>query len=99
MAKEHREAKGEIISCGGGVITQKETMRYLSENGIVIWIKRDLHNLFPTDSRPLSSSEEAIKKMYDDRYPLYEKYSDIQIENNETIDKVIHKIITCVRGE
>ena len=74
-------------------------MRYLSENGIVIWIKRDLHNLFPTDSRPLSSSEEAIKKMYDDRYPLYEKYSDIQIENNETIDKVIHKIITCVRGE
>lgn len=99
VAKKHREAKGEIVSCGGGVITQKETMRYLSENGIVIWIKRDLHNLFPTDSRPLSSSEEAIKKMCDDRYPLYEKYSDIQIENNETIDKVIHKIITCVRGE
>lgn len=93
VARDHREANGEIISCGGGVIKIKETMRNLWQNGIVIWIKRDLSYLYPTDTRPLSSSEDAIKKMYEERLPLYEKYSDVQIENNGTKEETIQKIL------
>lgn len=99
VAKSHRDAKGEIISCGGGVIKTKETMRYLCENGIVVWIKRDLSYLYPSDSRPLSSSEEAIKKMYEERLPLYTKYSDITIENNGAVKKAVRKICKKAIGE
>lgn len=93
VAKNHSQANGEIISCGGGVIKISETMRYLWQNGIVIWIKRDLSYLYPTDSRPLSSSEDAIKKMYEERLPLYERYSDVQIENNGTKEETIQEIL------
>lgn len=96
VAKEHKEAEGNIISCGGGVVKIEETMRYLSENGTVVWIKRDLENLFPTDSRPLSSSENALKKLYEERMPLYTKYSDIEIENNGTIEETIEQILNGI---
>ena len=92
VAKSHRNASGEIISCGVGVIKTEETMRYLSENGIVVYLKRDLSHLYPSDSRPLSSSEEAVKKMYEERLPLYTKYRDIEIENNGAVDKTVRNI-------
>ena len=92
VAKKHRNANGEIISCGGGVVKVEETMRYLSENGIVVWIKRNLSHLFPSDSRPLSSSEEAVRTMYAERFSLYTKYSDIEIENNGSLDKTVRNI-------
>lgn len=94
VAKSHEEAKGSIISCGGGVIKVEETMRHLMENGIVVWIKRNLDHLYPTDSRPLSSSEEALKKLYEERLPLYTKYADIQVENNGTIEQTINDILS-----
>lgn len=93
VAKNHKEANGKVISCGGGVIKVEDTMRYLSENGCIVWIQRNLEELYPTDSRPLSSSEEALQKLYEERKPLYTKYSDIQIENNGTISETIQKII------
>lgn len=93
VARSHREAEGAIISCGGGVVKIEETMRYLSENGIIVWIKRNLDHLYPTDSRPLSSNEAAIKKMYEERLPLYTKYADVQVENNGTKEQTIQEIL------
>lgn len=91
-AKRHREASGEIISCGGGVIKNQDTMRYLSENGLVIWIDRGLNQLFPTDSRPLAGNEQALQKLYKERLPLYQKYSDIRIDNSGTLEHTIRAI-------
>lgn len=93
IAKEIREYKHTVVSCGGGVIKDATTMQYLSTNGIVVWIDRDLNLLFESDSRPLSSTKEDLNRLYEERYPLYQKYSDIHVCNNTTITEVIDEII------
>lgn len=93
VACDYKEANGKVISCGGGVIKQEDTMRYLSENGIVVWIFRNLEDLYPTDSRPLSSSFEEVKKLYEQRLPLYRKYSDVQIQNTGTVEETVQNIM------
>lgn len=84
--------KGKIISCGGGVVTNPKTMQALSSNGIVIWIQRDLRYLFASDSRPLTGNEEYMQKLYRDRKSLYEKYSDVVIDNNGSLEEAARKI-------
>lgn len=90
----HSEGKGEIISCGGGVIKTEATMRALAHNGIIIWIDRDLDYLYSTSDRPLASNIEQVRTLYVQRRPLYEKYSDMTIQNNSTVEDCISEIIT-----
>ena len=84
---------GLILSCGGGIIKREENMIALRQNGIIIYIKRDLDLLIADDTRPLSSSKEAVLKLYEERKSLYEGYSDYIIENNGTIEEVVQKIV------
>ena len=86
-------ASGAVVSCGGGVIKRKENMRALSRNSIVFWIDRDIERLFASDDRPLSSSKEAVRKLYEERRPLYEAYSDVRIKNNRTLKEAVNKIL------
>lgn len=81
----HFAAKtGQIISTGGGVILKEENMQALSQNGVIIFLDRPLHQLTPGGGRPLSSDQQALKKRYDERYNKYINTSDIQIVNNKT---------------
>ncbi len=81
-----------ILSCGGGVIKNEDTMRALSQNGIVIWIQRNLHALFATDSRPLTGDETYMKKLYEERKDLYQKYSDAVVVNDGSLEEAVEKI-------
>lgn len=92
-AYAHSKGKGEIISCGGGVIKTEDTMRALSRNSIVVWIDRDLSYLYSSGDRPLSSSDDAVKALYEQRVPLYEMYSDISVKNNGSIEDCLEEII------
>lgn len=92
-AAEHRSADAAVISCGGGVVKKEINMRYLGENGIIVWVNRAPRHLFPTDSRPLSTTLEQIEKLYDERVSLYERYSDITVENNGTLQEAAEEII------
>lgn len=83
-----------VIATGGGVIKKAENIQYLKENGIIIFIDRDLSLLIQKDfNRPLSSSKEAVKKLYEERYMLYNTYADIIVKNNEDLDVCINAII------
>ena len=90
------EGNGQIISCGGGVVTVPETMRLLSHNGLVIWLQRDISQLFPTDSRPLSRDEAAVRRLYEQRLPLYTKYADCIIDNTGDIEETIRDILAVI---
>ena len=65
-----------IIATGGGAILNPENIRNLSKNGKIYFIDRPLEKLVPTGDRPTASTFEAIKKRYEERYPLYKKYAD-----------------------
>ena len=93
---EHRNDDGVIISCGGGVIKNEENLKWLSERGLIFWMDRDLEKLFPTDSRPLSSSMDSLKEMYEERRPLYEKYADVRVDNNTTLEATAEAILEAI---
>ena len=81
VIKEVSKKTGCIIATGGGCVTREENYPYLKQNGIVFWIKRNVEKL-PTDDRPLSKKNNLLK-MYEERKPLYEKFCDYVIENQE----------------
>ena len=85
-------SSGLVISCGGGVVVREENIDYLKQNGLIIYIDRDLDKISLSDDRPLSSNSEALRALYDKRKDLYNKYYDIKIENNGSVKEAIDKI-------
>lgn len=89
-----------IIATGGGAIKNHENMLNLKQNGIVIFIDRELKKLVSTYDRPLSSSKDAVAELYHQRYPWYLSYGDLRIENNydedltqEELDTLMNEIL------
>ena len=93
IVKEVAKYNSCVISTGGGVIKKEENMTYLKRNGKIIFIDRDLDDLTPTSSRPLSSSRGDLVKLYEERYPLYIRYSDRVVKNDDSLEKVTERII------
>lgn len=83
---------GQVISIGGGAVKDDANYYSLKQNGTLFFIKRSL-DLLPTDGRPLSKGENAIEKLYKERIGFYNRFADISIDNNETIDTAAQKIL------
>lgn len=82
---------GRIISTGGGCVTRPENYPLLHQNGVIIWIKRELDSL-ARDGRPLSQNGD-LSQMYEQRCPCYQRFADLQIDNNGTIEDTVAHIM------
>lgn len=82
VIEELSKQNGLIIATGGGAIKNEENIQNLKQNGVVMFIDRDLEHLLVTDDRPLSKDTNAVAKLYEERYPLYTKYGDLRVPNN-----------------
>ena len=82
VIEELSKQNGLIIATGGGAIKNEENIQNLKQNGVVMFIDRDLEHLLVTDDRPLSKDANAVAKLYEERYPLYTKYGDLRVPNN-----------------
>lgn len=82
----------QVIACGGGIIKNEINIQRLKQNGILVYIQRDVNQLLLHSGRPLSTSREALIEMEKQRHPLYLKASDIQIYNHQGLDKVVQEI-------
>ena len=71
---------GIIIATGGGVVTRKENIPYLRQNGRIIYLHCIPSDLALTPDRPLSASRSVIKAMYEVRHPLYLEAADASVE-------------------
>ncbi len=71
-----------VIATGGGCVTRAENYRPLSQNGVIVEIKRDL-NALSTHGRPLSQKN-ALSDLYAVRRPLYDAFADASVENTAT---------------
>lgn len=83
-----------VIATGGGAVTRKENYPSLHQNGIIIYIKRDLSRL-STDGRPLSKAA-SLQSLFEARGPLYEAFSDITVENDSTCELCAKGIIDAL---
>ena len=82
VIEEFSKQNGLIIATGGAAIKNEENIQNLKQNGVVMFIDRDLEHLLVTDDRPLSKDTNAVAKLYEERYPLYTKYGDLRVPNN-----------------
>ena len=85
---------GLVIATGGGCVTQKRNYPLLHQNGYLVWLERDC-SVLPTDGRPLSQAND-LGKMYAARKPLYEAFADIRVENTDTPEETLQKILDAL---
>ena len=88
-----------IISTGGGVVKREINIELLKENGIIVFLDRKLENLEVTTDRPLTSSKDKLVKVFEERYPLYNNYSDIRFEVSENFEVNATKLIKVIENE
>lgn len=86
---------GAVIATGGGVVTREANYERLHQNGIIIWVKRDLKKL-PTEGRPLSAGNLAA--LYGKREALYARFADVTVENNGDLSETITAILENLNG-
>ena len=105
ILKELVSKKNIVLATGGGVILSKSNRDLLSENGIVIYLKsnqKDLISRMKNDkTRPLlrnGNIESIIKKLCEEREPLYEEIADFEVTTkNKRIHEVVNEIIRITK--
>ncbi|GIM29532.1 shikimate kinase [Clostridium polyendosporum] len=89
--------KSTVISTGGGVIKKHINIEKLKENGLIIFIDRSIEDIasdVKISSRPLlKDGPQRLYELFDERYNLYNKYSDIIVKNNGEIEDIVEEII------
>lgn len=93
------KAEKAVIATGGSVVYGDDAMKNLSKNGVVVYLKLDYgklkYRLGNIKNRGVVIKDgQSLSGLYKERIPLYEKYSDIIIdENGCNVEKTINKII------
>lgn len=89
IARAGRE-HGRIIVCGGGAVKDAENYPPLHQNGRIYHIRRDT-KLLARRGRPLSLGAD-LDEMYARRRPMYERFRDAEIPNDQTPEAAAEKI-------
>lgn len=86
-----------VISTGGGTVKKDQNIMSLRENGIIFFIDRSIENIasdIEIQKRPLlSGGKNKIFEIFNERYELYKRSSDVIIKNDEKIEDAEKNII------
>ena len=82
---------GLVISTGGGAILRAANVRAMKQNSRVCFIRRPIE-LLPRNGRPLSSSEDAVAKLWQARREKYAAAADFIVDNDSTIESAQQRI-------
>ena len=82
---------GLVIATGGGCVTRAENYPLLHQNGIIVWLKRDIESL-PKDGRPISQRSD-LAELYEKRRSLYENFADFEADNNGSAEDTVNAIL------
>jgi shikimate kinase len=96
-----------VLATGGGAVLREQNRRHLSERGTTFYLYTDLDSLLERThkdkNRPLLHGEESpeviLKRLMEERDPLYRKTADhIIYTGNTSIRGVIKAIIACLES-
>jgi len=90
VLQEFGKQSNLVISTGGGCVTREENFNYLSQNGMIVFLERDIDSLEKKD-RPLSKAMN-LHDMYKIRQPLYKSFANAVISNNTQPEETAEKI-------
>ncbi|MBQ8759381.1 MAG: hypothetical protein IJZ20_06790 [Clostridia bacterium] len=89
----------KVIATGGGAVKREKNIELMKQNGVVVYLKRELSKL-STDGRPLSQGgDEKIKQLYEERHTLYENAADVVIETHEDVDECAKRLYNMITEE
>lgn len=93
------EVSHTIIATGGSVVYGKKAMEHLSRIGTVVYLKVPYDTLEKRlediKGRGVVLKEgQTLRTLYDERTPLYEKYADIEIsEDDLNVEQTVEKLL------
>ena len=97
------EADRTVIATGGSVVYCEDAMEHLKSIGTVIYLKLSLESL----SKRLGNlvgrgvvlkKGQTLEHLYKERTPLYEKYADLTIdEENQELEDTLQTILNCYK--
>ena len=88
---------GLVIATGGGCVTQPRNYPLLHQNGMIVWLKRDISKL-PTDGRPLSQAN-SLEDMFAKRTPMYTDFADYTVSNDGPAEKTAAAILSVMEEQ
>ena len=80
---------GCVIATGGGAVLREENIRLLRQNGRIFFLDRSPEKLTPTGDRPTASDAAALRRRYEERYPLYCERCDRRIPADGSVEAVV----------
>lgn len=92
VIKDISKHSGIVIATGGGAVLRKENVNALKMNGVLYFLDRPLEQIVPTSDRPTASSAQALKKRYNERYPVYTSSADKFITVTGNVDDAVAQI-------
>jgi shikimate kinase len=95
-----------VIATGGGIVTKPENMALLKREGsLVVYIHRDFYKLATTprkvrDKRPVlrEANFQELFDLYKRRLPLYKKYADVEVRNDNGREDSAARIVKVLDG-
>ncbi|OQB14756.1 MAG: Shikimate kinase 1 [Firmicutes bacterium ADurb.Bin193] len=90
-----------VISTGGGVVLSDSNMTKLKKNGIVVFINRNIDEIvrtIDTKKRPLlAKGAHALYAIYNERLPLYKRWSDYEItDEDKSVEDSVDDLIKTI---
>lgn len=85
---------GAVIATGGGSVLREENYALLHQNGMIVWLRRDLDQL-PIDGRPVSQSV-ALEELYRVREPRYRRFADCIVDNCGSVEDAVKHIMEAL---
>ena len=83
-----------VLATGGGCVLRAENAQALRANSLVVWLKRAIDQL-PREGRPLSVGN--LYEMEQKRAPYYLAASDVQIENQGSVEEVAAAVVAALQ--
>ena len=101
--KSLRKKKNCVISCGGGIVLNKENMKTLHQISDIILLEASKETILRhiisdgKEKRPLLNKEDPLNEIENIlriRKPLYDEFASFRITiDHKSIDKIVNEII------
>jgi shikimate kinase len=90
-------AENHVISTGGGVVYSAASMEHLKQNSIIVYLAleyEEIESRVTPERRFARLDGQSLLDIYNERKPLYEKYSDITIKcSGLSVEEIAEEII------
>jgi len=111
LVARYRDARGQVLATGGGVVLDPDNVEALQKNGIIIWLIADpaaiqarLAQDQPRDAnRPSLTGGDTIREaaeVAEKRAPLYQAAAQISIDTtHRSVAQVVKLVLAALKPE